>query len=83
MQEPFWNMLANGDSPFYTSLRGNGYVKWESGCFVNFDMSALKYEELLLLSFFDEEFTEYIFDAVSQCDELIFKTFDENYGKEF
>ena len=45
-------------------------------------MSALKYEELLLLSFFDEEFAEYVFDAVSQCDELIFKTFDVDYGKE-
>ena len=82
MQEKLWNMLADGNSAFYTSLRGNGFIKWESGCFVNFNMSALEYKQLLLLSFFDEEFTEYIFSAVAECDELIFKTFDENYGKE-
>lgn len=82
MREQLWNLLANGDSAFYASLRGNGFIKWESGKFINFDMSALEYEKLRLLSFFDEEFCEYVFSAVAECDELIFKTFDENYGKE-
>lgn len=82
MQQPLYDMLANPDSVFYTDLRGTGYVKWQSGCFVNFDMSALEFKELLLLSFFDIDFTEFVFDAVSICDELIFKTFDVNYGEE-
>ena len=82
MQEILWKLLANGDSKFYTDLYGAGFVSWDSGRFINFNLSPHDYEELRLMSFFDDEFCEFVFSAIAECDELIFKTFDTNYGEE-
>ena len=81
MKDILWRIVNNLDGPFYWRNNGAGFVSWQSGYFINFDMSAVTHSELTNLCF-DVEFAEYIFEAVALCDELIFKTFDVDYGKE-
>ena len=72
----FWQLLHDSDGATYTENRGWGYVPWVSGCFIAVNSMPLSYTDMKknnALNIISEEWFEFLFDSVTECDMLLFK----------
>lgn len=79
--EHLFDMLANINSDFYAENKGAGHVSWQPSCFVMNNMLALDYWDMKkadVMSLVHEDFFDILFDAVAECDEILFDMCSRN-----
>lgn len=79
VENALWELVADGDSVLYTNNHGAGMVGWKAGCFISGTMEAADLYEMqqrIPSGLVSDEWWEFLFDAVAECDMLIFKTFN-------